>query len=58
MSNPVTSHVPYADSRIVSTRITPEVHRALRECAAKEDCAVAAVIKKAVASYLTANIRN
>jgi hypothetical protein len=46
--------VPYADSRIISTRITPETHRALREVAAIKDCAVAAIIKTAVESYLKA----
>lgn len=46
--------VPYADSRIISTRITPEIHKALREVAASKDCAVAAVVKTAVENYLRA----
>jgi predicted DNA-binding ribbon-helix-helix protein len=46
---------PYADSRVISTRIEPGFHKQLRELAAKQDCAVAAVVKTALESYIKAN---
>jgi predicted transcriptional regulator len=46
---------PYADSRVISTRITPDFHKSLRELAAKQDCAVAALMKAALHAYVVAN---
>ncbi|CAL8474469.1 Ribbon-helix-helix protein CopG domain-containing protein [Caballeronia sp. S22] len=43
---------PYADSRVISTRIPPELHKQLRESAARHDCAVSAIIKTALESYI------
>lgn len=47
--------VPYADSRVISARITPEFHRQLRQLAADKDCAVAAVVKTALETYVREN---
>lgn len=47
--------VPYADSRVISARITPEFHRQLRQIAADKDCAVAAVVKTALETYVREN---
>lgn len=43
---------PYADSRVISTRIPPELHKQLRESAARHDCNVSAIIKTALESYV------
>jgi hypothetical protein len=43
---------PYELERVVSTRIKPETHKALRQVAAQRDCSVAAVFKDALAQYL------
>lgn len=43
---------PYEDDRVVSTRITPELHKDLRELAARCDCSVAALIKAALQTYV------
>lgn len=45
---------PYADSRVISTRIPPELHKQLRESAARHDCNVSAIIKTALESYIQA----
>lgn len=50
-------NTPYADSRVISTRIPPEFHRELRQFAAKMDCAVAAVVKTAIEHYIKTNAR-
>lgn len=52
MNKPTIPATPYADSRIISTRIDPQTHKALRELAASKDCRVATVIKVAVDTYL------
>lgn len=44
--------IPYADSRVISARIAPEFHRQLRQLAAEKDCAVAAVVKTALETYI------
>ncbi|WP_175871166.1 ribbon-helix-helix protein, CopG family [Burkholderia sp. BCC0397] len=43
---------PYAAERVISTRVKPETHRALRELAANKDASVAAVFKDAIRLYL------
>lgn len=43
---------PYESGRVISTRIPPETHRALRQVAAQRDCSVAAVFKDALRQYL------
>lgn len=48
---------PYAAARVVSTRITPELHKSLRECAAARDCLPSQVIKAALCHYLAMESR-
>ncbi len=52
MSKTLVPEVPYADSRVISTRVAPEVHKQLREVAAKKDCAVSVIVKAALETYI------
>jgi predicted DNA-binding ribbon-helix-helix protein len=52
MQKPYVPDIPYVDNRVISTRITPEFHKQLRQFAADKDCAVAAIVKTALEVYL------
>lgn len=46
---------PYEMARVLSTKVSPEFHRQLREVAAEKDASVSAVIKTALQQYLAAH---
>jgi hypothetical protein len=43
---------PYSDSRVLSTKVGPVLHKRIRAYAAEVDATVSAVIKEAVSNYL------
>jgi len=46
---------PYEAARVLSTKVSPEFHRQLRQFAAEKDASVSAVVKTAIEHYLKAN---
>jgi predicted transcriptional regulator len=46
---------PYDAPRVLSTKVSPQFHRRLRQIAATKDATVSAVIKAALDKYIEAN---
>lgn len=46
---------PYADARVLCTKVSPDFHRALRAFAVEKDATVSAVIKAALELYIKTN---
>lgn len=46
---------PYESSRVLSTKVTPDFHRQLRQIAADKDATVSAVVKAAIEQYVQVN---
>jgi len=44
---------PYSEARVLSTKVSPDLHKRLRTFAVEVDATVSAVIKTAVSQYLT-----
>jgi predicted transcriptional regulator len=44
---------PYADARVLSTKVSPELHKALRQFAVEKDATVSAVVKAACEHYIS-----
>jgi predicted transcriptional regulator len=44
---------PYSEARVLSTKVSPDLHKRIRTFAVERDATVSAVIKTAVAQYLT-----
>lgn len=43
---------PYENDRVLSTKVSPEFHKQLRQFAAEMDATVSAVVKTAIEIYL------
>jgi hypothetical protein len=43
---------PYAKNRVLSTKVSPAFHKALREFAVQSDATVSAVVKVACEAYI------
>ena len=43
---------PYAKNRVLSTKVSPAFHKALREFAVQSDATVSAVVKAACETYI------
>ena len=44
---------PYSGARVLSTKVSPDLHKRIRTFAVEVDATVSAVIKTAVSQYLT-----
>jgi predicted transcriptional regulator len=44
---------PYENARVLSTKVSPEFHKQLRQFAAERDATVSAVVKTAVEIYMS-----
>ena len=44
--------IPYSDNRMLSLRITPETHKALRFIAATDDKSVSCIVKAAIEMHI------
>jgi predicted transcriptional regulator len=55
MNKHVVPDKPYESERVISTRLKPDTHRALRQVAASKDASVAAILKDAIALYIAHN---
>ena len=46
---------PYETARVLSTKVSPQFHRQLRQIAAEKDASVSAVVKTALEQYVQNN---
>jgi len=47
-------NIPYEESRVLSTRVTPDLHKRLRLLATEKDTRVSLLVRVAIEQYLDA----